>query len=146
MSLVETLRKDMFDATKNSEKDRVDILKMAMASIKNEEVRVGKELNDEDAVKVLRKETSKIKDSIDQYEKINRADLLEREKAQLAVLEQYLPKLMSEDEIRELVSKKITELNATSHDFGKVIGSVMKELNGKADGNVVKDIVQSLLK
>ncbi|MGI5897640.1 MAG: GatB/YqeY domain-containing protein [Candidatus Dojkabacteria bacterium] len=146
MSLVETLRKDMFEATKKAQKDKVDILKMALASIKNEEVRVGKELSDDEALKVVRKETSKIKDAIEQYEKIDRPDLLNREKSQLAVLEEYLPKLMSEEEIKKFVSKKIEELNASSpRDFGRVIGAVMQELNGSADGSVVKDIVESLL-
>lgn len=146
MSLVETLRKDMFEATKKAEKDKVDILKMALASIKNEEIRVGKELSDDEALKVVRKETSKIKDAIEQYEKIDRPDLLNREKSQLAVLEEYLPKLMSEEEIKKFVSKKIEELNASSpRDFGRVIGAVMQELNGSADGSVVKDIVESLL-
>jgi len=121
-------------------------LKMALASIKNEEVRVGKELSDDEALKVVRKETSKIKDAIEQYEKIDRPDLLNREKSQLAVLEEYLPKLMSEEEIKKFVSKKIEELNASSpRDFGRVIGAVMQELNGSADGSVVKDIVESLL-
>lgn len=136
----------MFEATKKAQKDKVDILKMALASIKNEEVRVGKELSDDEALKVVRKETSKIKDAIEQYEKIDRPDLLNREKSQLAVLEEYLPKLMSEEEIKKFVSKKIEELNASSpRDFGRVIGAVMQELNGSADGSVVKDIVESLL-
>ncbi len=147
MSLIETLRKDMFSATKEGNLDKSNILKIAIASVKNAEIEVGKELEDVEIVKILRKEVKKIEDSIEQYEKMDRKDLLNREKAQLSVLNEYLPQLMSEEDIKKVVKEKIEELKVDSQrDFGRVIGVVMKELSGKADGSVVKDIVQSLLK
>ncbi len=146
MSLAETFRKDMFEATRNHDINKVDILKLSLASIKNVEVEKGEPLDDSEIINVLRKEVKKIKDSIEQYEKMGREDLLQKEKSQLEVLNSYLPKLMTEEEVKEVVSKKIKELGVSDiKDMGKVIGAVMKELNGKTDGSVVKDAVQSLL-
>lgn len=146
MSLVETFRKDMFEGTRNHDTNRVDILKLSLASIKNTEIEKGEPLDDSEIVNVLRKEVKKIKDSIEQYEKMGREDLLQKEKSQLEVLNSYLPQLMTEEEVKIVVSKKIKELGVSDiKDMGKVIGAVMKELNGKTDGSVVKDAVQSLL-
>jgi len=146
MSLVDTLRKDMFQASKDVDVNRSDILKMALASIKNAQIEVEEELSDADVEKILRKEVKKVKDSIEQFEKMGREDLLSKEKSQLEVLESYLPELMSEEEVKKVVEKKIEELGANGmKDMGKVMGVVMKELDGKTDGNTVKNIVQELL-
>jgi len=146
MSLVDTLRKDMFQASKDGDVNKSDILKMALASIKNAQIEVEEELSDADVEKILRKEVKKVKDSIEQFEKMGREDLLSKEKSQLEVLESYLPELMSEEEVKKVVEKKIEELGANGmKDMGKVMGVVMKELDGKTDGNTVKNIVQELL-
>ena len=146
MSLVDTLRKDMFQASKDGDVNKSDILKMALASIKNAQIEVEEELSDTDIEKILRKEVKKVKDSIEQFEKMGREDLLSKEKSQLEVLESYLPELMGEDEVRKVVEKKIDELGAKDmKDMSKVMGVVMKELDGKTDGNTVKNIVQELL-
>lgn len=146
MSLSETIRKDMFEASKAGEKDRVDILKLAMASIKNEEIAQGRQLSDEDIIKVLRKEESKIKDSIMQFTKMGRSDLVDRERKQLEIISSYLPALMSEEEIEKVVSRVILDIHAQGvQSVGAVMSSVMKELNGKADGSTVKGVVQKLL-
>lgn len=146
MSLTDTLRKDMFKAIKDGAKDESEILKMALASIKNAQVESEKELTDKDVQKILRGEVKKIKDSIEQFKKMQRDDLVAREVLQLEVLQSYLPQPMSEAEVRKVVQAKVKELNAESmRDMGKVMGAVMKELEGKADGNTVKNIVQDVL-
>jgi uncharacterized protein YqeY len=146
MSLLENIRKDMLDASKRREGITVDILKLVIADIRNEEVLVGKELTEDDVLKVVRKQEKKIKDSIEQYIKMGREDLVNREKAQLEVIEKYLPSLMNEEEITKIVTKVIADTKASGiQSIGLVMGSVMKELNGKADGNTVKDIVGRLL-
>ncbi len=146
MSLTDTLRKDMFQAIKDGQKDQSEILKMALASIKNVQIESEKELTDIDVQKILRGEVKKIKDSVEQFSKMQRDDLVARETIQLEVLQSYLPQPMSEDEIRKVVQAKVKELNAESmRDMGKVMGVVMKELEGKADGNTVKGIVQDIL-
>ena len=146
MSLVDTLRKDMFEASKKGEVEKADILKMAMASIKNAQIEVEEELTDTDIEKILRKEVKKVKDSIEQFEKMAREDLLKKEQLQLTVLQSYLPEQMNEEEVKKVVEEKIEQLGAKDmRDMGKVMGVVMKELDGKTDGNTVKNIVQSLL-
>jgi hypothetical protein len=146
MSLLETLRKDMFSATKEGKSTKADILKMAIAAIKNAEIEKGGALDDKEIVKVLRKEVKKIQDSIAQFTTMGRQDLVDRETKQLEVLQEYLPKQMSEEEIKKVVKAKIIELEAEGmKDFGKVMGVVMKEIAEQAEGGMVKDIIESLL-
>lgn len=146
MSLLETLRKDMFSATKDGNTTKADIIKMAIAAIKNAEIEKGEVLDDKEIVKVLRKEVKKIQDSIAQFTTMGRQDLVDRETKQLEVLQEYLPKQMSEEEIKKVVKAKIVELEAEGmKDFGKVMGVVMKEIAEQAEGGIVKDIIESLL-
>ena len=146
MSLLETIRKDMIEASKKGDVDSTNILKLAIASIKNEEIAKGDKLSDEEILKVLRKEESKIKDSITEFTKMGRKDLIERESRQLKVISSYLPKLMGREEIEKVVSKAVADTHAEGlKSMGAVMGIVMKELNGKADGSVVKEIVQEFL-
>ncbi len=146
MSLLETIRKDMIEASKKGDVDSTNILKLAIASIKNAEIAKGDKLSDEEILKVLRKEESKIKDSIEEFTKMGRKDLIERESRQLKVISSYLPKLMSREEIEKVVSKAVADTHAEGlKSMGAVMGIVMKELNGKADGSVVKEVVQEFL-
>ena len=146
MSLLETIRKDMIEASKKGDVDSTNILKLAIASIKNAEIAKGDNLSDEEILKVLRKEESKIKDSIAEFTKMGRKDLIERESRQLKVISSYLPNLMSREEIEKVVSKAVADTHAEGlKSMGAVMGIVMKELNGKADGSVVKEIVQEFL-
>ena len=136
----------MFSATKDGNTTKADIIKMAIAAIKNAEIEKGEVLDDKEIVKVLRKEVKKIQDSIAQFTTMGRQDLVDRETKQLEVLQEYLPKQMSEEEIKKVVKAKIVELEAEGmKDFGKVMGVVMKELAEQAEGGIVKDIIESLL-
>ncbi|MDX9739112.1 MAG: GatB/YqeY domain-containing protein [Candidatus Dojkabacteria bacterium] len=146
MSLTDDIRKDMFNASKSGNALESDILKMVLATVKNEEISKGESLSDESVIKVIRKESKKIEDSINEFSKMNRDDLVEKEKAQLGVLERYLPALMDIKQVREVVKKVIEDAGAEGmKDMGKVMGLSMKELDGQADGNTVKDIVRELL-
>ena len=146
MSLTDDIRKDMFNASKSGNTLESDILKMVLATVKNEEISKGESLSDESVIKVIRKESKKIQDSINEFTKMNRNDLVEREKAQLEVLGRYLPALMDITQVREIVKKVVADTQAKDmKDMGKVMGMAMKELDGKADGNTVKDIVGELL-
>lgn len=145
MSISETLRKDMFEAAKSGDKSRSEILKMVLAVIKNEEIDKG-EISDERSIELIRKETKKIQDSISQFKEMSRDDLIAKEEAQLEILEVYLPKLMPEEEVMNIVKAVIKKTGASSlGDMGRVMGASMQELKGKADGGVVKDAVQKLL-
>jgi len=147
MSISENIRKDMFTASKEGRTDESDILKMALAAIKNAEIDSEKELTDEDVEKILRKEARKVTDAIDQYTKMGREDLLAKEKAQLEILDKYLPQLLTEEEVRVVVKNKIIELGITEmKDMGRLMGAVMAEIGSLTDGNTVKSIVSELLK
>ncbi|HAM96346.1 TPA: glutamyl-tRNA amidotransferase [Patescibacteria group bacterium] len=147
MSISENIRKDMFTASKEGRTDESDILKMALAAIKNAEIDSEKELTDEDVEKILRKEARKVTDAIDQYTKMGREDLLAKEKAQLEILDKYLPQLLTEEEVRVVVKNKIIELGITEmKDMGRLMGAVMAEIGTLTDGNTVKNIVSELLK
>lgn len=136
----------MFSASKEGNTEKADILKMAMASIKNAQLASEEELSDADMEKILRKEVKKVQDSIAQFTQMGRNDLAEREKHQLEVLEQYLPKQMSEEDVEKVVKAKVEELKPEGmRDMGKVMGAVMKEIGGNADGNVVREMVQKHL-
>lgn len=103
-------------------------------------------LDDETAITVIRKESKKRKDSIAQFETGGRADLAESEKAELALIEVYLPKLMSREEIKPLAEAKKTELGISSKaDAGKLMNALMKDLKGKADGADVKAVADEIL-
>ncbi len=146
MSILQVLRKDMIKESKKGDVDKVNILKLAIASIKNAEIAKGEELSDEEILKLLRKEESKIRDSIEQFSKMGRQDLVDRESKQLQVISSYLPVLMSREEIERVVLRTIADVRAEGlRSMGVVMGAVMKELNGKADGNTVKEIVEKSL-
>lgn len=146
MSLTDDIRKDMFSASKSGNALESDILKMVLATVKNEEISKGESLSDESVIKVIRKESKKIEDSINEFSKMNRNDLVEKEKTQLEVLQKYLPALMDIKQVREIIKKVIVDTDAQGmKDMGKIMGLSMKELDGQADGNTVKDIVRELL-
>jgi len=146
MSLTDDLRKDMFTFFKEGNTYASDILKMALASIKNAQIAQESEMTAQDEERILRKEVKKIEDSIAQFTLMGRNDLVEKEKSQLEILQKYLPELMSEEDIKTIINSKIKELNISSmSDMGKLIGAVMKETAGKADGNTVKNLVTQIL-
>lgn len=128
---------------------RLEVLRGMVTAFTNELVAKGKKpqdfLSDEEALAVITRLSKQRKDSIDQYTKGGRADLADEEKAQLAIIETFLPKLMDKPEI-EIVAKKIqADLGMTDPTKkGMFMASVMKELKGKADGALVKEVVDSL--
>ena len=101
-------------------------------------------LADEEALAVITRMGKQRKDSIEQFRKGNRDDLVKEEEAQLAILETYLPKLMDKGEVEKIARAKATELNLDVTKKGMLMSALMKELKGKADGSVVKEVVDSL--
>ena len=103
-------------------------------------------LPDEEALEVIRRAVKQRKDSVSQFEKGNRSDLADGEKAELIYLEKYLPKMMSPEEILPVVEAKMKEMGVTDKSkAGMLLGALMKELKGKADGADVKAVVDKLL-
>lgn len=147
MSLKEQIVTDMKEAMKARDSERVSALRMVNSSLKNKEIEKRPEpLTDEDTIGVLKKLSKQRKDSIEQYQKAGRDDLVEQEQKELAVLEKYLPEQMGEAQITEIVESTINELGASSiKDMGKVMGAVTAKTKGSADNKLVSQIVKNKL-
>jgi uncharacterized protein YqeY len=147
MSFEEKINEALKDAMKSGDKVRTDTIRSIRAGIiEFAKSGSGRELNEEDEIKILNSNAKKRKDAIEMYEKGGRPELVEKEKIELSIIEEFLPKQLDDEEIIKIVKNIISNVGATnSKDFGKVIGATMKELKGKADGNRVQGIVKSLL-
>lgn len=148
--LYEKITKDYMQAVKSKDSFRAEVLSFLRSVIKYREIDVrekGKELSDEDIIDVINKEIKKRKEAIDLYKQGDRLDLAEKEERELKILEEYLPEQLSEDELRNVLKRIIQEVDAKSiKDLGKVMKSAMAELKGKADGALIRKIVEELLK
>jgi uncharacterized protein YqeY len=146
MSVTDTLRQDMFEARKAGDTDKANILNMAISTIKNTAIEKGN-LSEEQELEILSKEAKKIKDSVEQYTQRGREDLAKKEQSQLEVISTYLPEQKATEDVQAVVDAKISELGASSiKDMGRVMGAVMQELKGQADGSTVKELVEEALK
>ena len=147
MSIKETLGTQLKDAMRNKDASKRTVIRTLMSAIKNAEIDSQSELDDDGIIIVFTKHAQQRKDSIEAYQKAERQDLVDNEKAELDFISQFLPAQMSEEEIQKLVDKVINELNATNpSDMGKVMGKLMPQIKGKADGKLVNSIVSSKLK
>jgi len=149
MSLHEQIKNQIKESMKAGDKVRLEVMRGLVTAFTNELVATGKTpqdmLTDEEVIKVITRASKQRKDSIEQFTKGNRMDLVEVEKAQLSIIEEFLPKLMERGEVEEIVKKKIAELGAVDvTKKGMFMSSVMKDLKGKADGSLVKEIVDIL--
>ncbi len=162
MALKERINEDLIIALKAREKERALVLRTLNAAIKNAEIvkrsKLAKieentekliaasVLNDEEVIDVIASQIKQRRDSIVEYEKGNRADLVASEKAEIEILSHYMPAQMSEEEIRSVVASAIAKTGAAGpKDMGRVMGALMKEVKGKADGTLVSKIVKELL-
>jgi hypothetical protein len=150
MSIHETLKKAIPEALRARDEIRLRTLRSVTAAMTNEVIAKKRQpedfLTDEEAVVVLKRALNQRKDSIEQFTKASRNDLVEPEKAEIAILELFLPVQMSREEIEKIAKEKMAELGVSSKaDAGKFTGALMKELKGKADGGDVKAVVDNLL-
>jgi uncharacterized protein len=146
MELKDRLRNDMADAMRSGDHQRRDLLRMLIAAVKQEEIDSGQPLADAGVQAVLQRQAKQRRESIADARSADRADLVAQEEAELALIEQYLPQMMSRDEIRQLAVQTIADLNATGvKSMGRVMGQLMPRLQGKAEGHVVSDVVRELL-
>jgi hypothetical protein len=146
MGLLEKITDDMKKAMKNKNKDRMQVLRLLRSDLKKAKIDKKGEFTEEDAMNVITKAAKNRKESIESYKKGDREDLVEAEQKELEVIEEYLPEQMSDEEIKGLVDEVIEETGASSmQDIGKVMGSIMPKVKGKADGSKVQAIVRSKL-
>lgn len=146
MSLLDTLKKDMISAMKAKDKDTLSVVRMLKASVQNEQIKVGHDLTPDEENALMAKEYKQRKDSLAEFEKGGRQDLVDATQKEMAVVAKYMPKQMTADEVQKVVEETINEVNAESmNDFGKVMGAIMPKVKGKADGKVVNETVKKVL-
>jgi uncharacterized protein YqeY len=148
MSIQQNMRDGIKAAMIAKDAVKLTVLRGLVSAFTNDLVARGKtpqeEIADADALSVIKKAVKQRKDSIEQFTAGGRLDLVESEKAELAILETFLPKMMSKEEIKKVAEAKKAELNIDKAGMGKFTGLLMKEFKGKADGMDVKEVVESL--
>lgn len=148
MSLKEKLTADMKEAMKAREegRQRLGVIRMVRGAIRQQEIDGQKELDDDAVLAVISKEVKQRRDSIEEFKKGGREDLVVQNEAEIAVLMAYLPQQMAEGEIRKLVQDAIAAAGASSpKEMGKVMKELMPKVKGRADGKLVNQIVRELL-
>jgi hypothetical protein len=146
MDLIDQLESDLAEAMKLRDEVRTTTLRLLKSALKNYQIELGHDLTMQEALSVLQKEAKKHQDSIKQYEDAKREDLANEEKAELDIIEKYLPEQMSQDEVEKAVDSAIAELGATGPaDMGKVIGLVRQKTEGQADGSMIAELAKQKL-
>ena len=147
MSLKERITGDMTAAMKAKEAGRLSTLRMVKAAVQNREIEKGGELTEEELTKTLQSLVKQRRDSVEQYEKAGRAELAGKERAEIAVIEEYLPQAASREEIERAVAEAVAETGASSlKEMGAVMKAALARLAGRnADGKVVSEVVKSKL-
>lgn len=146
VTLLERLENDLKDAMRAGDRARVSSIRLSLASIRNAAIEKRRPLNDSEVVSVLQKEAKSHRESIEEFRNGNRPDLVAKEEAELAVVEEYLPQQMPREEVVDLARRVIDEVGATGpRDMGKVMPRMMAAVAGRADGKMVSQVVQELL-
>ncbi len=146
MALRDDIQSAQTSAMKARQTETLSTLRMLWSAIRNEEINLRQELTDEEVVGVVSRQIKQLRDSATDFAAGGRIDLAEKASAEIKLLETYLPVQMSDEELDSVTKKIINDLSATGvGDVGKVMGNVMKQVKGKADGNRVRNIVTRLL-
>lgn len=147
--IIQKIKEELKESMKAKDGNKSTVLRGLMSGFTNELVASGKtpqdEVTDEIAMTIIKRQVKQRKDAIDQFEKGGRADLADNEKAELKILETYMPTMMSKEDIKKVAEAKKTEMGVDDKaKMGMLMGAIMKELGGKADGGDVKEVVESL--
>lgn len=146
MGLKEQLNEDMKQAMRAKDKNRLSAIRMVRGAVRDKEINSKVELDDDGVLEVIASQIKKRKDALEQLRKSNRDDLVEAEMEQINALQEFLPAQLSMEEIEAAVTGAIEELGATSmRDMGKVMGTLVPQLRGKADNSVISQIVRQKL-
>lgn len=144
--MVEKLEKDMIAAMKAGEKERLTVIRMVKAALKQEQIDHKKEINDDLLIDVVNKQIKMRKDSIAEFEKANRTDLVEKTQSEIDILLAYLPEQLSSEEVEKIINEIFDEVKPEGmKDMGKVMGLAQGKLKGKADMKEVSTIIRNKL-
>lgn len=145
-TLLETIRTHMKQAWKSGDNDRRDTLRLVIASVDYARIANKEELNDSQVMQVIQKEAKQRKESIDEFIKGNRPDLVAKEELELSIISEYLPDELTEMELTQIIKEVILETNAVNmNDVGLVMKTLMPKLGGRADGKQANILVRELL-
>ncbi|SEK40242.1 hypothetical protein SAMN04488700_1905 [Carnobacterium iners] len=146
MSLLTIINDDIKTAMKAKDKNTLAVLRMLKAAFQNEKIKTGNELSEDEELTLLSREMKQRRESLIEFKKANREDLVEQTNQAIKLVGKYLPQQLSEEELQVIISNAVSEVNATSmKDFGKVMGIVMPVIKGKAEGNVINRLVKDQL-
>ena len=144
--MVEQLEKDMIEAMKNHEKERLTVIRMVKAALKQEQIDHKKEINDDLLIDVVNKQIKMRKDSIAEFEKGNRTDLVEQTQAEIDILLKYLPEQLSKEDVEKVINDLFDELKPEGQkDMGMVMREAQAKLKGKADMKEVSTLIREKL-
>lgn len=139
----EKIINDIKEAMKSQDKEKLAVLRMVKGAMQLEEINKKQELNDEDVIAVISKQIKTRKESIVEFEKGNRSDLIEKTQAEIKILEAYMPEQLSEEEVNKIIEEAIEQVNPQApSDMGKIMGIVTPKLKGRADMSSVSKIVK----
>jgi uncharacterized protein YqeY len=146
LSLLTTINDDIKTAMKAKDKDTLAVLRMLKAAFQNEKIKTGNELSEDEELTLLSREMKQRRESLIEFKKANREDLVAQTNMAIELVGKYLPQQLSEEELQVIISNAIAKVNAISmKDFGKVMGVVMPITKGKADGNTINRLVKEQL-
>jgi|TARA_B100001173_G_C16004651_1_gene554990 uncharacterized protein YqeY len=146
MNYIEKIKQDMYAAMKSKDKVKATILRSLLSNLKKIEIEKKEPIAEPEYLSIVKKMVKQLKESIDVYSQAGRIELAEKEKSELSIIEAYLPKQFSEEEILELIKNIISEISAKNiSDIGKVMAIVMKKGGGKVDGGIANRIAKELL-
>ena len=146
MNYIEKIKEDMYAAMKSKDKVKATILRSLLSNLKKIEIEKKEPIAEPEYLSIVKKMVKQLKESIDVYSQAGRIELAEKEKSELSIIEAYLPKQFSEEEILELIKNIISEISAKNiSDVGKVMAIVMKKGGGKLDGGIANRVAKELL-
>ena len=147
MTMKAKLEDDLKQAMRSRDTVRRDVIRYLRSEIRNQEIKVQEDLDDDGVVQVLSRQAQQRRDSIQAFAEGNRPDLVEKEQAELAIIMEYLPQQMTRDEIASLVQQVVDDVGATGPgDMGKVMSQIMPQVRGRAEGGEVSSIVMETLR
>lgn len=146
MSLTDQLMTDIKTAMKSQDKTALSVIRMLKSALMNKKIELGHVLTDQEEAQVVASQMKQQKDSLADFQKGGRDDLVAQTQAQMKVLQQYLPQQLSKAELQQIIQQSAAEIQATSAaDFGKLMKTVMPKVRGRADGSLVNQIVKAFL-
>jgi len=144
MDQTTTILNDLKQAMKDKKADKVSVLRMLVAELKNKKIEKGDELTNDEVLTIAKKEVKKRNDAIEMYKKASRQELVDKEKSEREILKSYLPEELSKEEVKKIITK-LKEDGEIDADFSKAMKVVMAKLKGQADGKMVVQVVKEIL-